>query len=253
MKKFGLQLYTVRDFMKTEEDIKATFEKIKNMGYDQVQTAGCAIPYEKFGQLAKEAGLEIIGTHDNFQKMYEDPELAVENHRFLGTTNAGIGGLWPNSVAEFEEFIKNANTFAKEISKQGMKFTYHNHSHEFIKQENGKTFMDMLVEGLDKENSSFVLDTYWVQHGGGDVRYWIEKLAGRVDILHLKDMKRIDGNDNVQQITEIGNGNLYWEGILETAEKCGVKYYIVEQDINWTPDCFTSAKFSIDYLRSLGF
>ena len=134
-----------------------------------------------------------------------------------------------------------------------MKFTYHNHSHEFTRQENGKTFMDMLVNGLDKDTTSFVLDTYWVQHGGGDVRYWIEKLAGRIDILHLKDMKRIDGNDNVQQITEIGNGNLYWEGILETAEKSGVKYYIVEQDINWTPDCFTSAKISIDYLRSLGF
>jgi hypothetical protein len=29
--------------------------------------------------------------------------------------------------------------------------------------------MDMLVDGLDPEKISFVLDTYWVQHGGGDV------------------------------------------------------------------------------------
>lgn len=51
-----------------------------------------------------------------------------------------------------------------------MKFTYHNHSHEFIRLENGKTAMEMLMEGLDSKNTTFVLDTYWVQHGGGDPR-----------------------------------------------------------------------------------
>ena len=42
--KLGVQLYTVRDFMKDEEQIKCTFEKLKKLGYDQAQTAGCAIP-----------------------------------------------------------------------------------------------------------------------------------------------------------------------------------------------------------------
>ena len=43
--KIGVQLYTVRDFMNTEEDIKRSFEKIKALGYDEIQTAGCKIPY----------------------------------------------------------------------------------------------------------------------------------------------------------------------------------------------------------------
>lgn len=60
--------------------------------------------------------------------------------------------------------------------------------------------MDVLVDGLDPKTTSFVLDTYWVQHGGGDVRAWMEKLAGRIDILHLKDM----GMAGSQYITEIG-------------------------------------------------
>jgi hypothetical protein len=105
------------------------------------------------------------------------------------------------------------------------------------------------VEGLDPDTTSFVLDTYWVQHGGGDVRYWIEKLAGRVDILHLKDMKRVLRNDNVQQITEVGNGNLSWDLILDTAQKTGVKYYVVEQDTGYAVNCFQSIRQSAEYLR----
>ena len=45
------------------------------------------IPYADFGQIAREEGIEIIGTHDDFDMMVNDFEQALENHRFLGTTN----------------------------------------------------------------------------------------------------------------------------------------------------------------------
>ena len=249
MKEIGLQLYTIRDFMKTEEDIRESFQKMRKYGYTQGQTAGCAIPYADFGRIAKEEGIQIVGTHDNFDMMVNDFEQSLENHKLLDTTNMGIGGKHYNSVYEVEDFIEKANMVGEKAARNGMKFTYHNHSHEFHKWENGKTTMDMLVEGLDPDTTSFVLDTYWVQHGGGDVRYWIEKLAGRIDILHLKDMKRALVKDNVQQITEVGNGNLNWELILDTAEKTGVKYYVVEQDTGYAVNCFRSIKQSADYLR----
>ena len=249
MKKLGLQLYTVRDFMTTEEDIRESFTKMKAAGYDQAQTAGCAIPYNEFGCIAAECGIEIVGTHDNFDVMYRDFEQSLENHKLLGTTNMGIGGFWFDTADEVKEFIDKANVVAEKAGKNGMKFTYHNHSHEFIRLENGKTAMEMLMEGLDSKNTTFVLDTYWVQHGGGDPRQWIEKLAGRIDILHLKDMRRIKADHDVQQITEIGSGNMNWDGIIESAEKSGVKYYVVEQDANWNPNCFAAIKKSADYLK----
>ena len=249
MKELGLQLYTIRDFMQTEEDIRESFRKMRQYGYTQAQTAGCKIPYADFGRIAKEEGIQIVGTHDNFDMMVNDFEQALENHKLLGTTNMGIGGKGYNSIYEVEEFIEQANMVGEKAARNGMKFTYHNHSHEFFKWENGKTTMDMLVEGLDPDTTSFVLDTYWVQHGGGDVRYWIEKLAGRVDILHLKDMKRVLRNDNVQQITEVGNGNLSWDLILDAAKKTGVKYYVVEQDTGYAVNCFQSIRQSAEYLK----
>ncbi|MBP3379029.1 MAG: sugar phosphate isomerase/epimerase [Clostridia bacterium] len=245
--KLGLQMWTLRDTMDTPENVRMTFRRMKELGYDIAQTAGCRIPYEDYARIAKEEGIEICGTHDDFDLMVNDIEKSIELHKILGTTNMGIGGFPCRTVEETEDFIEKANKIAARIAKEGMKFTYHNHSNEFIRLPNGKIPMDMLLEGLDPENTSFVLDTYWVQHGGADIRYWMEKLAGRIDILHLKDMAKC-GDPDEQFITEIGNGNLYWEGILDVAEKIGVKYYVVEQDI-WPGDPFDSIKISSEYLH----
>lgn len=255
LEKIGVQLYTIRSAMTTADDIKRSFEKLKKLGYDEVQTAGSptakdaegkvAMTYEEFGKAAKEAGLTIVGTHDNLDAMTADPAQAMANHRLLGTTNMGIGGFFRSTVPEFEAIIQRINAFAKIISKEGFKFTYHNHSHEFMKVD-GKTFMERLAEGLDPATTSFVLDTYWVQHGGADVRHWINRLAGRVDILHLKDMGR---NGDGPYITEIGNGNIWFEGVIEEALKTGVKHFVVEEDI-CPGDPFDSLKISSDYLHA---
>ena len=246
MKKLGLQLYTVRNTMDTAENIRETFRRLKAMGYDEAQTAGCPIPYEQFGQIAKEEGIIIIGTHEGWNQVYDAPvESVVDNHRALGTTNVGIGAYYFRSEEEIYTFCEQANELGARLKPYGMKFTYHNHSFEFRRWGNdGKTAMDILAERLDPETVSFVLDTYWVQHGGGDVRAWIERLAGRIDILHLKDMGR-DGNGPF--ITEIGHGGIWWEGVLETAVNTGVKHFIVEQDI-WPGDPFESLKYSREYL-----
>ena len=231
--------------MNNAEDIRNSFRRLKELGYDIVQTAGCSIPWQEFGKIAQEEGLEICGTHDDMGLMLRDPAKAMENHRFLGTTNMGVGGFWPNTIPEIEDFINKANTIADNIREHGFKFTYHNHNHEFYRYENGKTMMDMLVEGLDKRNITFVLDTYWVQYGGGDICSWIEKLSGRIDILHLKEMGT---TREAPYITEIGNGNMNWEKIIGTAMEAGVKYFVVEQD-EWPGDPFDSVARSSEYLH----
>jgi sugar phosphate isomerase/epimerase len=251
IKNLGLQLYTIRDFMKNEDDIRESFQKMRKYGYTQAQTAGCAIPYADFGRIAREEGIEIVGTHENFDRMINNFNLSLEQHMLLGTTNMGIGSFRYSTQDDVKSFIEKANTVAEKAAQNGMKFTYHHHSYEFFRWPNGKTTMDMLVEGLDSNNTSFVLDTYWVQHGGGDIRYWIEKLQGRLDILHLKDMKRINPQEhiNAHQYAEIGSGNMNWNLILETAEKIGVQYYVVEQDAGYAINCFQSIKQSAEYLR----
>ncbi len=174
-------------------------------------------------EIAKELGIKIIGTHTGLPYLEENTETAIKDHKLMDTTNCGIGA-WTqyDTKEEVEDFIKRANSLADKLYEHGMKFTYHNHSHEFMHIDGKTTIMDMLVEGLNPEKTSFVLDTCWVANAGGCVRHWLEKLAGRVDILHLKDkgytINLVDDGKYSLGITEIGNGNLYWDGIIETAE-----------------------------------
>jgi sugar phosphate isomerase/epimerase len=261
MKQFGLQLYTIRDRFQTEEDIRSSFRTIAEYGYTEGQTAGAFINPESFAAAAKDAGVSICGTHYSWDKIRFELDDTMRVHDILGTKNVGIGGMPADareSLEGLKKFIDEANEVAAKLAKQGFKFTYHNHSFEF-KKFDGKTMMDYLIEGFDPNNISFVLDTYWVQHGGYDVCKMIRRLAGRIDILHLKDMgacKSIalgDGKSSitVPYITEIGNGNINFEDIIPLAESTGVKSFVVEQDTNFIEgDCFRSIKVSADYIKA---
>lgn len=261
MKKFGLQLYSVRDHMADEASLREAFLKLAEMGYSYGQTAGTYdfISPEKYAQYAREAGIEICGTHYSWDRIRNDVEGTVAYHKALGTTNVGIGGMpWDarHSVDALNAFIDEFNACAAKYAEYGMKLTYHNHSFEFKKLEDGRTLFDHLVEKFDKENVSFVLDTYWLQHGGKDIREMIEMLAGRVDILHIKDMEacrdiRIgDQTVSVPYITEIGSGNINFKSIIPLAEKCGVKYIVVEDDRAVEVGSYDAVKKSADYIKA---
>lgn len=249
IKELGLQLYSIRGHLDTPEDTRASFKKLHDMGYTLAQTAGCPIGCEAFGRIAHEEGIAICGTHCSIDTLLADPQKAMDEHRMLGTTNMGIGGFFSDTMcrAEIEAFLDKVRRLTDAVCPEGFKFTYHNHSHEFCKYDGDKTMMDILVENLDPDKTSFVLDTYWVQHAGGDVCSWIEKLAGRIDILHLKDMGV--NRDRQPFITEIGNGNMDFDKIIKTAEKTGVKYYVVEQD-TCPGDPFESVKMSSEYIHT---
>ena len=96
------------------------------------------------------------------------------------------------------------------------------------------------------EEMGFTLDTYWVQHAGGDVRHWIDVLGSRIVTLHLKDMQRANGSVT---FAEIGRGNLWWDGILPQAKAAGVQHFVVEQDA-CAGDPMDSIRISLSYLQS---
>lgn len=233
--------------MTDEISTEKTLEKLLEMGYSEGQTADVK-DYEGFAKICKKVGFGVCGTHGNFAEFIADPDRAMEIHDMLGTKFIGIGGSgqkYRESLSALYEFIGLANEFAAKVNKYGFKFTYHHHSVEFGKLE-GKRIMDVLVEGLDPVTTSFTLDTYWVQHGGGNILEWMQKLDGRIDILHLKDMG-IHEHDK-PFITEIGQGNINFDPIVELAEKIGVKHFVVEQD--YCPgDPLESMKMSSDYIH----
>lgn len=257
--KLGVQVFTVRDYMNNADELRDTFTKLKEIGFDYIQTAGMNnVSYADYGRIAHECGLEICGTHDNFNMMADEPEQALENHRLLDTKIAGIGGLgfngsdgtWRTNGYHNDEqlfgTIDKINRAASNLCPHGFKVTYHNHAWELAKYK-GKTVIQHIIDGTSPEQVSICLDTYWAQFGGADVRQLIKELSGRIDILHLKDMAR---GESAPYMAYVGEGNLYWQGIIDEARAAGVKYFVVEQDDCQGRDPFECLKKSYEYLRT---
>lgn len=254
IKKLGLQLYTLRDFFKDEEFTDLTFKKMAECGYTEAHTAGTYINAEKFIELAHKHGINFIGTHYDYYQILNNPEETMRIHKLWGTTNIGIGGMpgeARGSLDALKKFISDFNHAAEGYAKHGFKLTYHNHHFEFLRIDGTKTLMDYLYEGLDPATTSFVLDTCWVHAGCANLNAWMEKLAGRIDILHLKDvMLKNEGGHLFGTMTEVGNGTVDWPSVIKLAEQIGVKHYVVEQDANFIGNnAFTSIKASADYLK----
>ena len=244
------QLYTVRDFTNTPAEIATTMKKVKQLGYDAVQCSALgAIDAHELKRIVDGEGLIICATHTDYERMRDEPQAVIDEHNLWGCKHAAIGGLPQEyrSAEGYARFAKEASAVAKRLAEGGLTFSYHNHSFE-LERFNGRTGLEILYEDSDPKYFNSELDTYWIQHGGGDPAAWIRKLKGRADIVHLKDMA-MDGR--TQLFAEVGEGNLNWPAVLDACKEAGVEWYIVEQD-TCQRDPFESLGISLRNLKEMG-
>lgn len=245
------QLYTVRDFLKTPEDIAASMKKIRAIGYEAVQVSGMApMDESELMRILDGEGLTCCATHEATKLIVEEPQRVVERLQKLGCKYTAVpspGSFELKTQAQVIEYSKAIEAAGKVLHENGQVLTYHNHQIEF-RRINGKTILEHIYDETDARFLQGEIDTYWVQNGGGDVVAWCEKLNGRLPLIHLKDYRITD--DNKPDFAEIGQGNLNWNEIIPAAEKSGCEWFIIEQDTS-PIDPFDSLKISFDYLAQM--
>ena len=250
----GAQLYSVRDHCQEAGAMLEALKKLKAIGYNTCQISGQnrEIPAEKLREMLDETGMKCICTHITFQEMEEDIDKVIAFHKTLGCQYPGIGGLPKefHNPEGYAEFAKRATKVGRKFLDNGMHFIYHNHAFEFTRYpECGKTGLEILMENTAEE-VQFELDLFWVQMGGGNPLEWIEKVKGRMDVVHFKEMNGTEDNRNV--IAPIGAGNMNWTAIMKACDATGVKYAMIEQDNAVDSDSIQCMEFSYNTLSRLG-
>jgi sugar phosphate isomerase/epimerase len=226
----GAQLYTVRDYIQTEKDFRRTMEKIAKIGYRTVQISAVGpIGPKVMRQICDEFSLRIVVTHTNPDRIINETEQVIEEHDILGCQYIGIGMLSEKYRKEawYGYFAEDYKEAAQKIAAHGKRLLYHNHNFEFTRF-GGKNIFEHMLEDFAPDELQFILDTYWIQAGGGDVVQWIKKLSGRVPCVHLKDM-HVDFMTPI--MAPVGEGNMNFEAILKACEEAGTEWLLVEQDI----------------------
>lgn len=258
MSQFALaaQLFTIRDFTKTRSDFAESMRKIREIGYRVVQVSSVGpINDADIKRACDDNGLAICNTHVDFGQLQNDIEAVIAQHELWGCRHVAIGGMpheFRDSEDGFRTFAKIANGIGEKLADAGLTFSYHNHSFEFVKF-GGRSGLDILFAETDPRYVKAELDTYWIQHGGADPIIWIDRMAGRMPVIHLKDMVMTPSADGrgQQTMAEVGEGNMNFAGILESCQRAGVEYYAVEQDI-CQRDPFESLAISYRNLRAMG-
>lgn len=242
MKEIGLQLYSVGSDM--AQNVSETLKRVAELGYSQVEFAGYfGVDAKEMKKLLDANGLRAVSSHAN---VLGDLDGEIKYMQALGAEDlvcAGIGGF--DSRDNVLKIAEQFNEIGKKCRANGMHFSYHNHAHEFVRDEDGNWLLDVLYENTDPELVNVQLDVCWALVGGADPVEYLRKYKDRVRLVHMKEVKTVSPYDG----TAIGQGIVDFKGIYDLLGD-GV-YYIVEQEGLRDMETWEGLRLSAEYLKRL--
>lgn len=262
-KEIGIQLYSVRSILNARnypENQARVFKSLAKMGYTFVEVANYGngkfygVSPEQFRVDVEAAGLKVLSSHINHglsKNEYQSGDLtkALEWWRESISAHKAAGVKYivvpyapvPATLADLQLYCEYLTAIGRLCAAEGIRFGYHNHSHEFQKVE-GEVMYDYMIEHTDPEYVFFQMDVYWTVVGKAAPVDYFRKYPGRFSLLHIKDFR------------EIGqSGMVGFDAIFNNLEVAGTKYYIVEIESSSYGDILRTCRESIDYLKAAKF
>lgn len=254
--KIGAQLYTLRDLVQTREGLVQALDAVAEMGYEGVQLSAVAcmdgdhpeVTADEAARFLQERNLACAATHRPWESLRDNLQAEIEFHQTLSCSYVAVGvppeSARSNGLQGYRDWLQEARPIAEKLAQAGIQFGYHNHAFEFQKLENGIRPYDLLI---DEAPWLFLeLDTYWVHIAGMEVVPLVQKLPGRLPVVHVKDLTP---QDWTVTYAPVGEGNLNWPTILPALKVSGTEWLLVEQDECNAPP-LTCLLSSLTYLKT---
>ena len=234
---YGLQMYSARDAAK--ENMDNALKEVAAMGYDFVEFAGFFDhSAEEIKAMLDKYGLRVSSTHTSWLEVRDNFEETVKYHKTIGNTNIIIPGGDFSTKEKLDAFIDFINEFQPKLAAEGISLGYHNHSHEFMPNNDGLYIHKELEE---RTNVEFQIDTYWVFAAKLDPIEVCERLKDRIRFIHLKD------GDGGHGGFSLGEGVAPVKAVREYGIKNNLIMVVESETL--TPDGLSESKRCIDFLR----
>jgi sugar phosphate isomerase/epimerase len=276
----GLQLYTLGD--EVAKDLTGTLQAVAAIGYREVELPSF------YGRPAKElraaldsAGLACPSVHvpaspfaPGMISLADDPaKLAAEVHAlgaryvvmplfllaesalhapkpgegFLATLTAAATAMTADEWKRTAAFL---NEKGREMKRLGLQLAYHNHNPEFLPLPDGANGFELLVKNTDPKLVAFELDVGWVAAGGADPVKVLSSHPGRIQLLHLKDLKTTTAHIPFKMNpSDVGAGIIDWPRLLHAARTAKIDHYFVEQEPPFERPRIESSRIAFQYLQ----
>lgn len=256
MAQYTLQMYTLREFMRTPDDLDSTLSRVAQMGYESVQITPPAFTNsQELARLLATKGLVADSAICSVYKIPERIEQIARDADALQTCvlrTDSISAEDRKTADGYRSFAKHLNECGKLLRKKGLDFMYHFHSFEFVDFGEVRG-IDILLNETDPEYVMFQPDVFWLASAGTEPSRALNMFRGRARYMHCKDYVITAAKDPKLEITTcasapVGTGNLCWNEILVTAKDMGIDNFVVEDDMGIL-DPFKSAELSLVNLK----
>lgn len=214
----------------TKKDLWGTMQKVAEIGYQgieggpmQLLEGDVAANLRRFHEL----GLQVITVSASREQLRDHLDKTISNAIALQAPHVSV---WWGPCNTKDELLRDAelyNSAGARLAAEGLKLCYHNHEHEFKTSFNGVYALDVLAEHTDPKSVYFEVDIAWVTFGGEDPVKVLNRYAGRVPSIHIKDLHSLEERN---QFTAVGTGVVNIKESIQAAFDTGVGWMVVEQD-----------------------
>lgn len=246
--RIAAQTFTLRREMAV--DPGEALARLRASGYDAVELAGLAGrgASEVAGAL-RASGVSAIALHASFAALKQDVDAVADDSLTLGLTHVVVPSLGDDQhswgQAQYRRAAAELDRLGAELQERGLRLHVHNHATELALVEGARP-LETLIEGTG-EHVGFELDFGWVRVAGQDPLPLVQRLAGRLTLVHLKDVA-FDGGSH--RFRPLGGGVIDWPSILSACRAAGVEWGIVEDD-DAIEGPYASLELSMAYADSI--
>jgi len=225
MAPIGLQLSTLRD--DAVRDLPGTLSRVGGLGYEGVELFHLeGVDAAELRHLLDVNGLAVAGHHASLADVEDRLDELAADLGTLGTSRLTLAWIDPlENAADADVMVDRLVECGRRARERGLTFGFHNHWGELKPLDDGRTFVDRLLE-VPAELVELELDLGWIWDAGADPEALLAQAAGRCPLVHVKDFSS-RGN---RAFAPVGDGLVGYERVVPAAVRAGVEWLLVEQD-----------------------
>ena len=254
-------------------DLPEVITRIAACGYDGFELYGLfGKTPQQIKDVCDKSEIRVTCDHVPYLEFVENTSEVVRARAYLGSPYITVDKIPPEHLpggAKFSETIREITRIAKVCKDEGVQLLYHNHGYDLIDgpMDGGKYMLEHILDETDPDLLKFQPDLGWIELGGGNPGYFLEKYKDRCPVVHLKDysstapmllasapdlgFERGGKEHNFFEFRPTGYGIVNFAKYMPAVFACNPDWLVADHDLSYERDTFVDLKDSLLYVKKL--
>ena len=228
----SIQLYSLRN----EGSLVTQLDLAQAAGFTAVETIERLMEDAERTRAELDArGLEAVSGHVSFQAMRERAQWVVTAARSLGIRTLVVPALpqpvRPTDAQGWRAIGTELGQMAHRLAGEGLALAFHNHAWEVEPLPDATLPLDLLLEAGAPGGLGWQADLAWLVRGGADPLALVDRHAGRLTSVHVKDIAPDGEAQDEDGWADVGHGTMDWPTLWARCVDAGAGLMIAEHDL----------------------